>query len=205
MKKIRRFTLVELLAVIAIIAILSGIGFGAYTFANTRAKESATEALLKQLEAGLEGFHTKNGYYPQSSGKKFATVIFKFNSAGVPEKIGFGSTDTAECVLNYNTTDSPGRKQRLENEIFNSFARSLDIPTIRKHLNADGELEDAWGVKIYYRSPGEFKKGGYDLVSAGPDGEFSEDKKTAADLDSLTVGKFRDDDGTRRCDDLFNF
>ena len=35
MKKIRRFTLVELLAVMAIIAILSGIGFGAYTYANT--------------------------------------------------------------------------------------------------------------------------------------------------------------------------
>ena len=205
MKKIRRFTLVELLAVVALIAILSGIGFGAYTFANTRAKESATEALLKQIESGMESFHTRNGYYPKSKGGNFEPIFFKFNSSGQLETIGFGGTDSADYKLTRVYDSSLTRKQRLGNEIFDSLARGLDLETIRKHLTASGELEDAWGTRIYYRAPGTFKKGGYDLISAGPDGDFSKDRKEASDLNGLTLGDFREDDGTRLCDDLFNF
>ena len=200
MKKIHRFTLVELLAVMAIIAILSGIGFGAYTFANTRAKESATESLLKQIEAGLESFHTKNGYYPLSATNDFSVITFTVGADNRVTAVNFGDADTK---LTYASSAS-NRKGRMENEKFESFAKALDLEVIKKHLDASGRLDDAWGEAIYYRSPGSFKKGGYDLVSAGPDGEFSTDK--AKDPKGITsLGKFREDDGTRLCDDIFNF
>jgi Tfp pilus assembly protein PilE len=53
MMKRKNFTLIEILGVCALIAILGIIGFGSYTFAMNKSKESATQALLKQIEAGL--------------------------------------------------------------------------------------------------------------------------------------------------------
>lgn len=200
MKKIRRFTLVELLAVMAIIAILSGIGFGAYSYANNKAKESSTEALMKQIEAGLESFHTKNGYYPKSNGD-FSVIAFTSATDGTISKVNFGTTE-----LEKNTGDTLSRKQRMENESFESFTKALDWEVIKKHLNNSNELEDAWGGKIYYCAPGLFNKGSFDLISAGPDGEFSsESKADPKKSNNLVLGNFREDGGARLCDDLFNF
>ena len=44
--KRKNFTLIEILGVCALIAILGIIGFGSYTFAMNKSKESATQALL---------------------------------------------------------------------------------------------------------------------------------------------------------------
>ena len=197
MKKIRRFTLVELLAVMAIIAILSGIGFGAYTYANNKAKESSAEALLKQIEAGIESFHTRNSYYP-ASGSDFHVVTFTVDADGTVSGVNFGGT---ELTRNASPTN---RKERMKHEMFENFTKALDLEVIKKSLNADGELEDAWGGKIYYCAPGKLNKSSFDLISAGPDGEFSSDN--AADPTGITeLGKYREADGTRLCDDLFNF
>ena len=199
MKKIRRFTLVELLAVMAIIVILSGIGFGAYTYANNKAKESSTEALMKQIEAGLESFHTKNGHYPVSGGN-FSVITFTVESDGTISGVNFGSSGS-ELIRNAAPAT---RKDRMKNEMFETFTKALDLEVIKKHLDNSNRLEDAWGGRIYYCSPGRFNTGTFDLISAGPDGEFSSDN--AADPTGTTeLAKFREDDGTRVCDDLFNF
>lgn len=200
MKKIRRFTLVELLAVMAIIAILSGIGFGAYTYANNKAKESATESLMKQIEAGLESFHTKNGYYP-SSGGNYSAVTFTVETDGTVSGVNFGGTP---ALTRYATPSN--RTERMKNEIFESFTKALDLEVVKKHLNGSGELEDAWGGTIRYRAPGLFNTGSFDLISAGPDETFG--NGNAANMTGFTgtdISKFRENDGTRLCDDLFNF
>lgn len=61
------FTLVELLTVMAIIAILVGLVLGTAGFAQKAAarKQAATE--IKAFEAALEGFKADNGIYPQTS------------------------------------------------------------------------------------------------------------------------------------------
>ena len=59
-----RFTLVEVLAVVALVSLLAAIGFGAYSYAMNASRESNTKALLKRIEAGLESCRTKYGYYP---------------------------------------------------------------------------------------------------------------------------------------------
>lgn len=60
----RGFTLVELLVVISIIAVLSGLGLWAVMRARIRAQEFAMEQANSQIAQSLEAFRTKYGFYP---------------------------------------------------------------------------------------------------------------------------------------------
>ena len=64
MKRRNYFSLVELMAVIGIIAILAGIVFAGLRFAQSRALEAQTIAFMEQFETALEKFHGDYGYYP---------------------------------------------------------------------------------------------------------------------------------------------
>lgn len=200
MKNTRRFTLIELLAVVALIAVLSTIGFGAYSYAKGKARESATEALVKQIEAGLGNFHTRNGYYPKSSSGNFSPIKLTFNADGTVKSVDFGGdVFTRQDISSTSTT---GKKLRMENERLEAFTKALDLQVIKGNLNTDGEVTDAWGNKIYYRSPGVFKPGNYDLVSAGADGGFGQSRETTP---TGTLSNFRETAGEHVCDDIFNF
>ena len=195
MKNISRFTLVEVLAVMALIAILTAIGFGVYSYSKAKAKESSTEALLKQIDAGLDAFNTKAGYYPRS-GSDFSVIKFTFNADGTVKSVDFGGE-----TLEKQTGDN--KEARMKNERLEAFTKSLDMEVLKNHLNANDELVDAWGGKIYYRSPGQFKKGGYDLISGGPDGKFGRGNATAPAGTDVTI--FRETSGEHVCDDVFTF
>ena len=64
MNRTHRFTLVELMAVIAIIAILAGIVLGGLSFASRKSMEAQTIARMEQFQLALENFHKDYGYYP---------------------------------------------------------------------------------------------------------------------------------------------
>lgn len=202
MKNKRYFTLVELLAVMALIAVLGTIGFGTYSYAKNRAREAATEALLKQIEAGLESFHAKFGYYPASSGNNFSTITLTVDADNSVSVIDFGGLKLTRGTR--ETDGSLSRKERLKNEQLETFTKTMDMESIKSSLDGSGKLTDAWGGTIYYRAPGVFKKGAYDLVAPGPDGAFGSDKaSTPADMTTITI--FREAAGERVCDDLFTF
>ena len=199
MKNARRFTLVELLAVVALIAILSAIGFGSYSYAMGRAKESSTQALLKQLEAGLESFHAKNGYYPQSGGNFSCITVTVAAADGMVTTVDFGS---AAGKLERATGNT--RADRMKTELLETFIKAMDVEALKKHLNASGTIEDAWGGTIYYCAPGRFNKASFDIISAGPDGKFGKDG--ANDPTGITdLAKYRTAAGEAECDDIFNF
>ena len=60
----RYFTLVELLAVIGIIAVLAAITVGGLSFATAKADEAKTIALMEEFEIALEKYKEDYGIYP---------------------------------------------------------------------------------------------------------------------------------------------
>ena len=83
MKK-RDFTLVELLAVTALIVILAGLGFAAFSYASNRGKEAATKSLITRIGAGLESVKIKHGTFPAGASSYGNIVITPLSSETSP-------------------------------------------------------------------------------------------------------------------------
>ena len=64
----RAFTLVELLVVIAVIAILAAIAIPNFLEAQTRAKVTRAKADLRVIAEALESYHVDHGRYPPAAG-----------------------------------------------------------------------------------------------------------------------------------------
>jgi len=60
----RGFTLVELLIVVIILAVISGIAVPSYMALRNRARESATENEMKNIATSLELYNADNESYP---------------------------------------------------------------------------------------------------------------------------------------------
>jgi len=71
-KAILAFTLIELLIVVAIIAILAAIAVPNFLEAQTRAKVSRAKADMRTLAMALESYAVDNGSYPLNNGGEFA-------------------------------------------------------------------------------------------------------------------------------------
>ena len=60
----RFFTLIELLAVIGIVAIQAAITIGGLSFATAKADYSKTQSVIEKFGVALENFKADYGYYP---------------------------------------------------------------------------------------------------------------------------------------------
>jgi prepilin-type N-terminal cleavage/methylation domain-containing protein len=67
MSRRRGFTLVEMLAVLAIVAVLAGMIFPAVQLARRRASEKAAKATIERLKLALEQYANDFGDYPPTS------------------------------------------------------------------------------------------------------------------------------------------
>lgn len=199
------FTMVEILAVTALISILAAIGFGSYSYAMGRAKESSTRALVKQLEAGIEAFHAKYGYYPAANAYGTITVTRNSTSNEV-ETITFGSgTGTGNKYTIGTTSTGTTRQDQLKKAELAVFMKAVELETIAKYLDGDGRITDAYGGAIYYRAPGAINTSGFDLIAPGEDGGFGDGKVEGKDLHTLTKANFIDSSNEWICDDIANF
>jgi prepilin-type N-terminal cleavage/methylation domain-containing protein len=63
------FTLIEMITVIAIIAILAGLVLAVNGLAQKKAARGRAEAEIRALSSALESYKTDNGGYPQDSSK----------------------------------------------------------------------------------------------------------------------------------------
>ena len=156
------YTLIEILLVMALIAVLTGIAVGGYSYAMNASRESATRAMLKQLETALENAKAKHGFYlPDAGGKIY--VLYD------------GNADAA------NLAKEKWSKESLKDAI-SDFLKTLDVESLRQYVDADGYVCDAWGGALIYKAPDTTAKKPFTIRSAGPDGTANnEDDITNAD------------------------
>ncbi len=98
------FSLVELLTVIAIIAILASIIFPVMSAVKNRANESSCMSNLKQIAIGVQMFKTDNRKYPGILGSmvKNTDGSLHFGTGGTPQR--FESTPDAYLFSEYVKT-----------------------------------------------------------------------------------------------------
>ena len=151
MKPKRPFTLIEIVMVVALIAVLTGIAIGGYSYAMGSARESATRATIKQLETALENAKAKHGFYLPDKGEKLY-ILYQGNAdAKDLAKQKWEKEDLKDCIAD--------------------FLKTLDVESLRQYVDADGAVCDAWGNPIVYKAPDKTNKKPFSLRSKGPDGE----------------------------------
>lgn len=70
------FTLVELLVVMAVIALLAGFVISAMGGVKRHQYVAHTQGEMGQLEAAIESYHADYGFYPPSSGNPMASQLY---------------------------------------------------------------------------------------------------------------------------------
>jgi general secretion pathway protein G len=120
------FTLVELLLVLAILALLAGLVLPKLAGTGERAKVKAAVAQIDSFKTALNLFEVDNGHYP-----------------------------------------------RGKNGLNDLLVKPRDASTDwHKYLDQDALPLDPWQHPYAYECPGRHNTDGYDLSSAGPDGQF---------------------------------
>ena len=186
-----RFTLVEVLAVVALVSLLAAIGFGAYSYAMNASRESNTKALLKRIEAGLESCRTKFGYYPAS--QNFRWILIQLDT----------STKLVSGIqFDVSSSETGMSGTSLSDEMRKEFLRVIEEESLKKGKTGDFVLEDSWGGAIYYRYPGQINRGGFDLIAPGADGRFGSGNATTPPTARTS---YYSTDNEKVCDDITNF
>ena len=165
-RPIRGFTLLELLAVMAIILILAGLIVGAAGHVWRKSQEKGTEAVISILATALEKFNADHGVYPNKDG----------SYGSIPAHIP--NTETAYDIRNlyYRLRNSGCLKQRIDSRYLTKVTSPPD--TLRGD-DSDCVVNDAWGNPIVYRLPRDAADGHFDLWSMGLDGQDSRPAKTS--------------------------
>ena len=187
--KRKTFTLIEILGVVAIIAILATLGFAGYSYANTKSKEAATEGLLTRLNAAFDLAQQKTGFMPPAA--TFSSI--ELDASGKKLIVG-GET--------YEVKSNPTGKAKLYSNFCQIFVKTLEMDKMGRFMQG-GKIIDAWGNEVKFRYPGILKTGGFDLISAGPDGGFGTDAESDPPNE---VKDYRDEEnGEWICDDIAKF
>ncbi len=103
------FTLVELMTVLFIIMVLSGLIVGGSKYALTKAARSRAEAEVAAMENALESFKADNGYYPMGDGSAdSSTNIYNALAVGPKTYMTFRANQLHPSLTFTNIADPFG-------------------------------------------------------------------------------------------------
>lgn len=165
----RAFTLIELLTVIAIIAILAAITFGVVRGVNERAAISQAKAELAVMTQALEAYKKQYGDYPQAG----------INVASPLTSSSLAVTHTQYYLFNALAGKLGPKLDAYAGKRFVDLARfSLEtenLPATTGTARVSNSFLDPWGRRYvyYYKASGAAawtQNSSYILLSAGPDG-----------------------------------
>ena len=140
------FTIIEILVVIAVIAILMGSILGITDYVSRKNGEARTLAVVEMLRSGLEQYKEKYGFYPPT--KVDSGIVYK--RFHLDKLTTNGVSDNFNQFIDYNHFTQSG-KSKKEGDFY--------------------YILDGFGGYIYYRCPGHVNKTAYDLGSLGSDGK----------------------------------
>jgi prepilin-type N-terminal cleavage/methylation domain-containing protein len=168
----RAFTLIELLTVIAIIAILASITFGVMQGVNERAAINRAKAELASLALSLESYKKQYGDYPRSGA---AANVATTETAAATDAPGIlfnaltGKLGPYNAVT--NSAASIDGKSFVEISKF-SIQDTVALPTVGNTTPMANAFLDPWGRRYlyYYKTgtPAQWIKPSYILLSVGP-------------------------------------
>ena len=187
----KKFTLVEILIGIAVIAILVGMSVGVTSFVKDKIARSSTQSTMKLIEMAFAKYKSDFGMYPALD-------------VSVPP---------APCYLSLddlNLTTLAG--EQLKNKIwgyFNDVTAEADHTGKSKirgvslvYESGKYYIVDGWKNKIIYVCPGVFNTESFDLISIGGDSKFD---GTASNPRLPTRAELRNFDISTMADDVTNF
>lgn len=98
------FTLAELMAVVVIIAIIAGIGFGSYVKSVSRAKFAEGRSLAQQVAAARDVYYYDNQALLGGNGSSSWPTNFSKLSIGLKDKNGNQATGSSFSGKNFTVT-----------------------------------------------------------------------------------------------------
>ena len=182
------FTLIEILIVMAVLAILAGIGFSVMSGVKERAHRSRTRGELAVIAQSLEHYRAHYGDYPWieegSTGENelYAALIGHRSPTGALERRSNGQLVNGRDRL----VDKKG-KHFIEPAQLSTFLKIDPVADISNGGESatldrgyrENHLIDPWGSPYLYAyrktiqgsGDGRWTRAGYILMSRGPDGE----------------------------------
>lgn len=179
MRQIKAFTLIELLIVVAIIAILAAIAVPNFLEAQVRSKVSRSKADMRSLATALEAYAVDNNKYPPSYATQDGSQVNP--ASNVPGVQGLVGTTTNVRIQRLAWITTPvGYITSIPRDPFsvgtnesNPINREFPVFTYWDAPFTDNTKVNAAGPTRYQDMPTESAtRGAWALLSYGPDKDF---------------------------------
>lgn len=171
------FSLIELLTVMAVIAILLAITIGIFSLARDKMNNSKTRAIIKQLDIALQSYKLEQGYYFVDSN----TINVNFPDLASAAQTSWNISASWWFKLNYNNSVDIEFIKDFEYQTLIGSGNITDKALNGATLNYS-YVKDAWGRPILYKYPGTFNPQMFDIGSLGRDGRYGDNSNSSNDF-----------------------